>query len=98
MKKIFFAGVLLFAFLFSSAQDIDVQHYTFQLTLSDANDTIKGTADIQVKFLQPVRQFALDLVQQKNNGKGMQVQSVTGNDVSTYAQANDQILVVLKNN
>ena len=30
---------------------IDVQHYTFKLSLSDSTDSITGEADIEIKFV-----------------------------------------------
>ena len=54
-------------------EQLDVQHYIFNITLNDDNDTITGTANITIKFLQPCTGFDLDLVKQKEGGKGMVV-------------------------
>ena len=75
-------SLLLFCHSFSIAQprlpwleEYDVQHYTFQLELSDTSDQIKGIAQVDVRFLKDANQFVLDLVQ--NDGeKGMKVQKV----------------------
>jgi aminopeptidase N len=56
---------------------IDVQHYRFELTLSDASDTIKGIAGITVSFATPVNTLQLDLTGINPEGKGMQVLQVT---------------------
>jgi len=59
--------------------DIDVLHYVFDLTLSDANDRIDSEATIQVRFLADgVDRLALDLVGLggEQAGAGMVVASV----------------------
>jgi hypothetical protein len=43
--------------------DIDIQHYVFALTLSDASDEIAGEATIDVRFVRgDVAEFSLDLI------------------------------------
>jgi len=76
---------LLFFTLLLCAQDhhdrfakIDVQHYRFELELSDQTDEIKGRAGIEVKFKDDIRSFHLDLVS-ASAGSGMQVSGVTEN-------------------
>lgn len=67
---------------FSKAHaQIDVLQYHFQLQLSDASDSLKGTAHITLRFLENTKQFTLDLASVKN-GKGMQVYSVAAHDTS----------------
>lgn len=56
---------------------VDVQHYRFELTLSDASDTIMGTAIISTKILQNSTVCTFNLTNIKPNGKGMQVMDVT---------------------
>lgn len=55
---------------------LDVQHYTFRLELSDETDRIGASASIRIRFLQGLSSFALDLVKQGEDGKGMQVSAV----------------------
>jgi aminopeptidase N len=67
MKK----GVFLFSLLvlFSAVRSqsaIDVLHYRYELELSDKTDSIKGTAGITVKFLEPTDHLTLDFVLIKN--------------------------------
>jgi aminopeptidase N len=57
--------------------DIDVQHYTFSLTLNDANNVIRGKATISIKFLNNVRSFKLNLVKKNSTGKGMTISAIT---------------------
>src|SRR6478672_9783301 len=75
--------VLFLTFLtFSKAHaQIDVLQYHFQLTLSDASDTLKGVAAITVKFLENTNSFKLDLAS-INRGRGMQVYRVTSHDTT----------------
>ena len=80
-KKIF--TVLSFTiFCFSAkAQSpgaiLDVQHYTFSMQLTDADNVINGQADISVKFLKKTQSFKIDLVKKNSTGKGMLVSMVT---------------------
>jgi aminopeptidase N len=55
--------------------EIDVLHYTFDLTLLDQTDAIDGRALVRLRLLQPMDQVALDL-QSKQNDAGMEVQSI----------------------
>ena len=57
--------------------DIDVQHYTFNIGLNDHDDTIKGQAAIEVKFVNTVSSFKLNLVKPNEQGKGMLVTAVS---------------------
>src|SRR5258708_6386017 len=65
---------------------IDAQHYGFTLQLNDENNTIKGQAEIKLKFLKDADVFRLDLVKQNEAGKGMLVSSVTENGTSLQFQ------------
>jgi aminopeptidase N len=70
--------------------DIDVQHYTFRIVLNDQNDTIKGQATVDIKFLTGIKAFQLNLVKPGAKGKGMRVSSVTeqGKNIS-FSQDSD---------
>jgi len=85
MKKLrlyFFAGCALFT-LSAKAQapdaSIDVLHYGFHIILNDANNNIKGKAEIAVKFLKTPGTFQINLVKKKANGTGMTVSRVLEN-------------------
>ncbi|HEX6179942.1 MAG TPA: M1 family aminopeptidase [Chitinophagaceae bacterium] len=71
--KTLFVVLSCFAACSSSAQmrTIDVQHYRFELTLSDTTDVIKGRAFITVKFLQPAADVHFDLQSIDAQGRGM---------------------------
>jgi aminopeptidase N len=61
--------------------EIDIQHYIFNLKLNDTTDIIEGKAIISIKFLKAVNQFQLDLkAKDESAGKGMFVQNITEND------------------
>lgn len=55
---------------------IDVQHYTFQLELNDENDTIQGSALMDIRFLQAMDTLVLDLVAEETGRGGMRVLEV----------------------
>ena len=59
---------------------LDVQHYRFELQLSDDNNIIKGEATITVKFTKSLNKVFFDLVQKQPDGKGMTVTAVTKNN------------------
>jgi aminopeptidase N len=95
MQKILLTISILFQFIIVQAQSIDVQHYAFYLQLGDGTDKIKGSAEVTIRFKQPVTSFSLDLIQQKANGKGMKVENVTGDNIAQFQQQNDQVIINL---
>ncbi len=103
--KYFYAVILLLAPLFSWAdlypinKQIDVKHYSFELSLSDSTDLIVGTTIIKVQFKQAgMQQFRLDLVNQTNKrqGKGMLVDAIMiGKQNLVYTHLNDELIIQL---
>ncbi|SDL77062.1 Peptidase family M1 [Catalinimonas alkaloidigena] len=75
---------------------LDVEHYRFALTLSDANDEITGVATISVRFREAgVTQVRLDLTQ-PHDGKGMTVTAVTvDGKAADYAHRKDVLQITL---
>ncbi len=75
--------------------EIDVQHYRFDLTLTDRNKELKGRAGVNILFKKAVRSFFLDLVS-LSDGSGMSVAEVleNGNPVS-FDQAGDKLTIQL---
>lgn len=73
-----FAGALLLvifcipSYCFSQKSTYDVQHYQFNIGLSDMSDTISGKAVITIKMLEPTSAIILDFSTSKT-GRGMQV-------------------------
>lgn len=94
-----FAGTLLVAiFCFSHnsfsqspspSSLYDVQHYQFNIELSDASDTIKGKAVITIKLLEPLSDVLLDF-STATTGKGMHVQSCTMDEKIIDATAKEE--------
>jgi len=94
MSKLFFLLISAFLLIGSSVYPqspsavIDVQHYSFNIQLNDKNDTVKGQAEINLKYLKDAGSFHINLVKQKVSGKGMLVSSVTGNGKPVLFQQN----------
>jgi aminopeptidase N len=78
---------------------IDITHYRFEITLSDATDEISAIATIQAKFLQGgIQQVRLDLIERSDerDGRGMVVHSVShNNDALSFDHSRDVLLVDL---
>ncbi len=104
-KSIIYSLFILFCSLGVKAQAqlavIDVQHYNFSIALNDQNDTIKGRATVDIKFLKDASTFQLNLVKQNSKGKGMLVSAVTENGENVaFVQDSDVVNInyVAKNN
>jgi len=78
----------------SAGAVIDVQHYSFNIQLNDKNDTIKGQAGINLRYLKDAGSFHINLVNQKAGGKGMLVSSVTENGKSISFQQNADDVII----
>ena len=77
---------------------VDVQHYVFRLTLTDANDRIAGEADVTVQFNgAAVRELRLDLVGTGGSTPtGMTVSGVRRNGQPVpFTHANDALRIPL---
>ena len=73
---------------------IDIQHYNFAIQLTDANDTIKGQATVEIKFLQDAAAFQLNLVKVNSKGKGMLVSAVMENNrLVAFRQDSDVVSI-----
>ncbi|MFO8173454.1 MAG: M1 family aminopeptidase [Longimicrobiales bacterium] len=75
---------------------IDVRHYRFSLTLSDASDEIRGRAEITVRFMEPGKEsFTLDLVGgEAGSAAGMEVLGVArGNSPLSFLHQEDRLTV-----
>ena len=88
----------IFLSLSASAQSpgavIDIQHYGFNIQLNDKNDTIKGQAGINLRYLKDAGSFHINLVNQKAGGRGMLVSSVTENGKSISFQQNADDVII----
>ena len=96
LKIIFlaFCTMLVSINIFAQQSSIDVEHYQFQLSLTDESDTISGVANIHVKFLKSTDQFSIDL-KNISRGKGMHVTGITG--IKNFTHSNDKINILLTN-
>ena len=80
------------------AQPIDVLHYLFDLTLSDANDEIHGRAEVTVRFLETgLEGFSLHLVGvEGGSNTGMEVVEVSRRGVPLdFVHAADRLAIPL---
>ncbi len=82
-------------------KNIDIQHYAFEISLSDTSDEILGKAQITVLFKKAgVESFRLDLINKsvEKLGKGMVIDAVMmGNEPLKYTHQNDEIIIILAN-
>jgi aminopeptidase N len=97
MKKVLAIAFLVAQVQAANAQissNIDVQHYRFELTLSDASDTIKGTGTITAAFPRGTSNCQLDLAGINQEGKGMQVLDVTeGNNKIPFTHISNKLTI-----
>ncbi len=100
MRKILLTSLLLMALSFfvhaqTPFQGEDVQHYTFNLKLSDESDVIKGKAEVTIKFTANVPEVQLNLVKKNARGKGMLVSSISENGkVLKFEQDSDVVHIL----
>ena len=93
--RILFLSFLIGLSALVKAQDIDVQHYKYEIELSDASNAIVGKANITVKFLKASSTLELDLASGKDDA-GMHVFQVKeGSNLLTFRQANDKLIITL---
>lgn len=76
-------------------KDIDVQHYKFQLELSDENNQIKGNTEITFLPLKAATEVWFDLEEfDEENGKGMKVISVESQSGKTkFYRKDDKVFI-----
>ena len=75
---------------------IDAQHYSFFISLSDNNDTIKGKAILSVKFTEKVNTVSFDLTNVNDTGRGMMVTEVKEeNQLLPFTHKNNQLIIQL---
>ena len=82
-------------------KNIDIQHYSFKISLSDSADVIYGDAQITVLFKKAgMQNFRLDLINKTadRQGKGMVIDAIkVGNEPVTYTHQNDEVIIGLPN-
>ncbi|HUB77380.1 MAG TPA: M1 family metallopeptidase [Bryobacteraceae bacterium] len=87
---------LAFADTYERQPGVDVQHYVFRVTLSDADDAIAGETTVTIRFLKDgLTQFWLDLASPAD-GKGMTVSEVkSGGAPVAYTHQADRLTLTL---
>src|SRR6476660_3494490 len=95
MMRIFLSFILIVLCVTGKAQVIDVQHYKYEIELSDASDAINGKAYVTVKFLQALPELELDLVSGKDQNGMYVFQVKEGNSLLSSKQANDKLIISL---
>lgn len=93
MRKVFLLVLGWNGLVSSFAQNIDVQHYEYDIVLSDQSDRIVGRTTVKVKFLKDASQFYLDLVNTEE-GKGMEAAAVFENGLPvTFSHQNNRLVI-----
>ncbi len=105
LRIIFLPAVLFFLPLFSWAdtypvnKNIDIQHYKFELHLSDSADVIYGTAQITILFKKAwMQNFRLDLINKTTarKDKGMVIDAIKVDNIPVnYTHQNDEVIINL---
>ena len=108
MKRIIilFTTVLLFVLPLISKADtypinkkIDIKHYVFNLSLSDADNEITGTTLVTLNFKEAgMQNFRLDFINKTTarKDKGMVVDAVSVNNAAVnYTHKNDELIISL---
>ena len=108
MKRIInlFTTALLFVVPLISKADtypinknIDIKHYVFKLSLSDADNEITGTTLVTVNFKEAgMKNFRLDFINKTSvrKDKGMVVDAVSINNAAIdYTHGNDELIISL---
>jgi aminopeptidase N len=108
MKRIInlLSTTLLLVFPYSSKADtypinknIDVKHYVFNLSLSDADNEITGTTQVTISFKEAgMKNFRLDFINKTTarQNKGMVVDAVSINKTTAnYTHENDELIISL---
>jgi aminopeptidase N len=86
----------LFANTPGKNEDIDVQHYNFELELNDSTDIISGRATVTVLFKKAVSSFELDLYTKDQKGFGMEIVSITSNqDPISFTHLKNKLKLIL---
>jgi aminopeptidase N len=89
----FLCAVVTSNSIFAQNKAIDVQHYSFAISLNDSNNIINGTAGIDFIAKQPGATVYFDLVGTNDStNKGMKVSKITDdNKELKFSQNNDHV-------
>ncbi len=87
-----------FADTYTRQMGIDIEHYRFELELSDETDEIIGSTTVTVRFLEEgVGEVGFDLIGRTEEGQGMEVDAVEWLDEEspTYRHESDRLTVAV---
>ena len=91
--------VMVWADTYPVNKNIDIQHYKFELSLSDSADVIYGTAQITILFKKAgMQNFRLDLINKtaERKDKGMVIDAINvDNTPVVYTHQNDEVIISL---
>lgn len=90
--------VFCLRFLSFTQNNIDVLHYRYEIRLNDNNDTVYGIARIKLKFLRSSNEVVLDLTRAKNDGKGMNIEIMQGNNIREHIHKEETLRIILSKN
>ncbi len=80
-------------------KNIDVKHYVFNLSLSDADNEITGTTQVTISFKEAgMKNFSLDFINKTTarQNKGMVVDAVSiDKTTANYTHENDELIISL---
>ena len=75
-------------------ESIDVEHYHFEIALSDSSDVIWCKASLDIRFLKELQEFNLDLTGVNPEGSGMTIDKLTENgDQIAHIHSGDKIRI-----
>ncbi|MGZ8559082.1 MAG: M1 family aminopeptidase [Chitinophagaceae bacterium] len=95
IRSVFTACFICFHIFTNAQTNIDVQHYKFEIFLTDQSDTITGKATVLVKFIAATDQVTLDLTSVKGR-KGMVITSINeNNNPVEFSHQQDKIAIRL---
>ena len=96
---LFLLPVFVWADTYPVNKNIDIQHYSFEISLSDSADMIYGNAQITVLFKKAgMQNFRLDLINitSERQDKGMVIDAIKVADVPvSYSHQNDEVIITL---
>jgi len=96
---LFFVPLISKADTYPINKNIDVKHYVFNLSLSDADNEITGTTLVTINFKEAgMQNFRLDFINKTSarKDKGMVVDAVSVNNAAiNYTHQNDELIISL---
>ncbi|HEY0679478.1 MAG TPA: M1 family aminopeptidase [Chitinophagaceae bacterium] len=94
--KITFVFLLLVSIHSLAQTKIDVQHYRFEVRLTDSSNVVNGTATIRFKAMQKLDTVSFDLINTDTSNRGMTVLNVlSGGRSMKWAHRNNKLHINL---